>query len=1235
MRLAFFWCLLGILTWPALAASPTDLPGLLLWLRADHGVQGDAGGPVARWEDQSGAGHHFLEPNPALQPHLVAQAAGAQPAVRFDGVDDALTLATAPLPVAGRSVFAVVKWNEARTYSFALGCGEGTDGYLRLHTDTGLLTGGRYPLLYQNGIASPKSGRTPADISKPFHLGLRSLRQWNVYAITDNPPGTGTLKYLGRNEANNTPANRFAGEIAEVLVYDRALTARERAQVEEYLQRKYLGWPAMRAVPVAPDAAAARALAPAADQFPAVVVSAGSDPVLAHGLTDRPLRAGRYRLHGTLTAPALSGAALSIRIGAMTQAWAPRPGEVPTDVTLDYTHPLDAPVAPVLVRLSGTGTVPPGEQGAAIGVRGLYLESLSPVTVQAVRVDKILYAPGQAAVASVTLANAGAEARTVEVRCLEVTGLDSRRPLGSRTLAVPAGGEGTVTLPFTAGTIEYGRDLLAEVVSHGAVVDRRTEPYSVADSLWKVALSAPGGGAISSSANYADDAIVKGMQEARKAYCNWFEKAFWAPDDWGVLTTPPNATWFSGQARRHENTEKLQLQIATAQTLGMRAITYGKCMAGGLPGWELARRRPQWFSVNAHGRTMGRPADVWDLEHWQEADKYKYADYKYPWTYRWVDLRRLDALDYGIDALIASARQFGWDGVRFDSGGFRAHFVDGKFDGIDSFNARNTRRMKERLWEAHPGFLFGYNTNDPIGQAATKAAAPLTPADPCGHEFREMLAGGGLWMFEGLRDRPHFWGRRTYLTWRDYATDMVQAVHTIKGYGGHVCFSYGDPGLYKFILGTMLGAHDYMGDHQRAKGSEHWGQFLTRWSGVLWDHRLRALPNAEQVVQVATERPVWWKEFANELVVSPTKRYVIVHLLNPPVNDAVGKTADEIPAPIAQATVQVRHGRETLVRALFIAPGAPNRAVALTPQYDKIGLANFTLPRLDIWAMVVVELEGTYTLPTEAPAFTEPLTAQEAAEMARCQHRFNVPTADNVRDPTPHFDPEKAGVKSFGASTVTMPTGYTIGGEPGTDVLLIKGFYHDAYRLPAALQSAGVRVAECTTRDLPTDYPDLAKYDVIVLVNMGAESWDANGHQRLADFARAGGRLVLLGGPFTLGQGFFKGTELEAVLPVVVRTARDVYQLPTPLLLGAQPGVPFPGKPVLFYYHAVTPKPDVRVRLWAGDLPLCYESAVGKGTVCVFVGTTMGEGAGADQSPFWTWEGWPAVVRGLVMGWGE
>ncbi|MEI6421363.1 MAG: hypothetical protein WCP55_04035, partial [Lentisphaerota bacterium] len=84
--------------------------GLILWMRADTGVTKDAEGRVSAVKDQSGKGNDFIQADAKQQP-LLAQTDGGQPVLRFDGVDDALSLAN-PIPLADKSIFAVVKWNE-------------------------------------------------------------------------------------------------------------------------------------------------------------------------------------------------------------------------------------------------------------------------------------------------------------------------------------------------------------------------------------------------------------------------------------------------------------------------------------------------------------------------------------------------------------------------------------------------------------------------------------------------------------------------------------------------------------------------------------------------------------------------------------------------------------------------------------------------------------------------------------------------------------------------------------------------------------------------------------------------------------------------------------------------------------------------------------------------------------------------------------------------------------------
>ncbi len=115
-----------------------------------------------------------------------------------------------------------------------------------------------------------------------------------------------------------------------------------------------------------------------------------------------------------------------------------------------------------------------------------------------------------------------------------------------------------MTLPYAVGALEYGRELLAEVIRDGITAATKSEVYSVADNLWKVAIGSPSGGNIPGVAPYSRETIAAQLRNARKQYANWYEADFWAPDDWGLLVTEPGASWFSCQTGRPENTEKLQ-----------------------------------------------------------------------------------------------------------------------------------------------------------------------------------------------------------------------------------------------------------------------------------------------------------------------------------------------------------------------------------------------------------------------------------------------------------------------------------------------------------------------------------------------------------------------------------------------------------------------------------------------------------------------------------------------------
>lgn len=935
-----------------------------------------------------------------------------------------------------------------------------------------------------------------------------------------------------------------------------------------------------------------------------------------------------------------------------------------------------------------------------LAARCAVIERLPPVRVVSVKTDKVLYEPGEEGSADVVVANASDAAEEVEVRAEIVSELDDRRKVDSQKVQIPARGKHLFSIRFRTSEVEYGHDLRVELARDGRLLAEGSEPFNVADSVWKVCI----GGQELITNSVDDKGKIDGqMEEARAKYANWLEKFFWAPDDWAEMTPEPGEYWLSSQGGRYENTEGLQFAIQAAHKRGIRAITYGKAMAYNHFAFEFARRKPEWFVNDRKGRIFGHPGDVAQIDLWRtydfmadiKAQGLIHPDFNPPRCY--PDLRRLDTLDHGINEVIGSAKIFGWDGVRFDSCGFRSYWIDGQTkDGNDAVNTFNMKRLKERVWEALPDFLIGHNANNNPAIAVDGRAYPLSPDDPVGHEFREALAGGCLWMGEAMVVWRN--GQVRYTTWSQYARDEVRCIRTIKHYGGHFCYSYAIgrmPGvarnLYKFVIGTLIGAHEYGDAHSQVSGSESWGRFLTRWSAFFWDHRLRPIENPESVLAVESATPLWWKEFANERVISERKRHVILHLLNPPPHDEIAKIEDDLPPHVsdARATLRIPQG-EKLANVYFIAPGFPNRVERLEPALEGSS-AVVSIPSFAVWTMVVWEIQGKFDAPQSSPKFTEGMTEERMQERQAWDERTaRIQVADNLIDPPPQHDEAQDRPRDFGTPAAEMPEGLRVGlriglppeasdkkppeqpvaadadpskkrgepeakpesaaedeaelelgskadqdaaGEATLDVLIVKGLHHYPYRVPEAVKTAAknARISECTAATVPKTYPEVFQYDVIILADFGAEAWDASGHKMLADFVEAGGRLVVLGGQSTLGQGFFKGTLLGKVLPVEVRPARDVYRLPQPLALGAEKPAAFDGQPLLYYYHATRLRDDSKTLLWAGDLPVLLERKVGKGKSLVFIGTTLGEAQAAGETPFWEWQGWPKVLGSILL----
>ncbi len=217
---------------PVGVANPAySMNGLVYHLDAALGVTTSAG-LVTRWADQSGNNNHFVGTDSGTQPTWVSSVTGFNnlPAVRFDGSDvNPLKLNA---PTTPRTVF-IVNMTGGSAVAGAGIWGTGPDTGLRRRNAAGApywqnRNGNDFHHdgdLYVNGA----TGGDPDGNHQPLETpGIVEAYGYKGVLASTSLGGYYTLG--GRN---------WAGDIAEIAVFDRKLTQAERELIVGYLGAKY------------------------------------------------------------------------------------------------------------------------------------------------------------------------------------------------------------------------------------------------------------------------------------------------------------------------------------------------------------------------------------------------------------------------------------------------------------------------------------------------------------------------------------------------------------------------------------------------------------------------------------------------------------------------------------------------------------------------------------------------------------------------------------------------------------------------------------------------------------------------------------------------------------------------------------------------------------------------------------------------------------------------------------
>lgn len=226
------------------ADAPIPASGVALWLVADDAVPA-ADGKLASWSNAGVAGITATADKPELQPAVVPDALNGHAVVRFDGENNMLmtNVDMSPTRMPEATVFAVFNSNTDDASTLRKLYGDDNGGYDRA---AGLDNRGSaentYTVFTGNGVQgyfalkANQTYMTSDQFTKSEFSGWLDGKPTLTKVAANWEEALPNLYIGGTGTSYHEP---WQGDLAEMIVYGRALTDQERMQVEDYLAKKY------------------------------------------------------------------------------------------------------------------------------------------------------------------------------------------------------------------------------------------------------------------------------------------------------------------------------------------------------------------------------------------------------------------------------------------------------------------------------------------------------------------------------------------------------------------------------------------------------------------------------------------------------------------------------------------------------------------------------------------------------------------------------------------------------------------------------------------------------------------------------------------------------------------------------------------------------------------------------------------------------------------------------------
>jgi len=599
-----------------------------------------------------------------------------------------------------------------------------------------------------------------------------------------------------------------------------------------------------------------------------------------------------------------------------------------------------------------------GVAGLIAAFAGSWCAAGPPLRIEKVWPEKLLYAPGQTVNVTVTVRSQAEKEAGARLRCWLVRDLNEKIPLFDAEVSVPARGQLQVPLYWKSGGSHLGYEACAELLSEGQVVERKREFFAVSDDPWKVCHY--GFGLWSYGLNAAWQ--VERWRSAYIAVGEWFA---WAQAHVGDLS-PEADEWLSSTGYR-ESKGAIRALLREAHKQGIKVTSYWTSADFGPLGYEFAREHPTWVAYGQDGRwkayfdvgLLDRIADdAFRYRTRSDAGKPDSDRPDFDWyaiSYNW---RVPQVAEHHAREIVASARMFGWDGIRYDAWMNPGYALNHRGELLrpeespEHICAENIRKVTSIVRKEIPRFLFGYNSGPyTLWNEGQRAAAP-----------------GNYMLYENA---VALWYPNHVLNnWARYREAVIKTARgTIKD-GGY-CFVHlcragviSSPVAYEHQAATTFAARGHLSAIHEVN-SRGWtdllqriNAFALRYADQLFSTDLREFASLPAPPVVVADERLWWKEYVYRRPIPQGEEW-LVHLINPPVSNQPDPKSTEAPEPRTAVKVVIKPvaGLRKPV-AWWV---SPDEETWLSPlEIARTGASlTVTVPRVKIWGMVLVRWEKT------------------------------------------------------------------------------------------------------------------------------------------------------------------------------------------------------------------------------------------------------------------------------------